>query len=137
VLGIGLQMLAVEIDQLEGAFDQMVAKRADAVLLNAAGGTGLALPHIMELASQRGLPVMSEDPTGVALGGLLSYGPNFVALYRYAAGYAVKILQGTRPADLPVERPRVFDCVINLKTAQALGLTIPQHVLRQATEVIQ
>jgi putative tryptophan/tyrosine transport system substrate-binding protein len=137
VLGMQLQVVAVEIDQLESAFEKMVAVRADAVLLNAAGGTGLALPRIIDLASQWRLPVMSEDPTAVALGGLLSYGPNFEALYRNAAGYAVKILRGTRPADLPVEQPRVFDCAVNLRTAQVLGVTIPQHVLLQATEVIQ
>jgi putative ABC transport system substrate-binding protein len=67
----------------------------------------------------------------------MSYGPNFVALYRHVAGYAAKILRGTKPADLPVEQPRVFDCVINLQTAQSLGVTIPPHVLLQATEIIR
>jgi putative ABC transport system substrate-binding protein len=137
ILGIRLQVHAVDINDLEAAFDAMVAERADAVLLNAAAGTGLALPRIVELAVQRRLPVMSEDPAAVALGGLMSYGPNFVALYRNAAGYVAKILRGAKPADLPVEQPREFDFVINLKTAQALGLTIPQHILLQATEVIQ
>jgi putative tryptophan/tyrosine transport system substrate-binding protein len=136
-LALQLQMLAVDIDDLEAAFNAMLGSHAEAVLLNGAGGTGLALPHIVELATQRRLPLMSEDPEAVRLGGLMSYGPNFVALYGHAAGYVVKVLRGAKPADLPVEQPTTFDFVINLQTAQALGLTIPQHVLLQATEVIQ
>ena len=67
----------------------------------------------------------------------MAYGPRTTALYRRLAAYADKILKGAKPADLPVEQPMTLDFVINLKTAQALGLTIPQHVLLQATEVIQ
>ena len=67
----------------------------------------------------------------------MSYGPNRAALYRRAAYYVDRILRGDRPADLPIEQPREFDFAINIQTAQALGLTIPQHVLLQATEVIQ
>ena len=70
-------------------------------------------------------------------GGLMFYGPNQLDLFRRAATYVDKILKGTKPADLPVEQPTRFDFVVNLKTAQALGLTIPQSVLLQATEVIQ
>jgi putative ABC transport system substrate-binding protein len=80
---------------------------------------------------------MWQQSEAVSRGGLMAYGPNRAALYQRAAYYVDRILQGTPPAELPVEQPREFDCVINLKTAQALGLTIPQHVLLQATEVIQ
>jgi putative ABC transport system substrate-binding protein len=73
----------------------------------------------------------------VVEGGLLHYGAKQAELNRRAAYYVDRILKGARPADLPVEQPREFDFVINLKTAQALGLTIPQHVLLQATEIIQ
>jgi putative ABC transport system substrate-binding protein len=73
----------------------------------------------------------------VDAGGLLSYGPNFPALFRRAATYVDKILKGTKPADLPVEQPTKFELVLNLKTAQALGVTIPPSVLFQADEVIK
>ena len=70
-------------------------------------------------------------------GGLMSYEPRFTELYRRAAHYVDRILRGAKPADLPVEQPMTFDFIINLQTAQALGLTIPHHGLLQATEVIQ
>jgi putative tryptophan/tyrosine transport system substrate-binding protein len=81
--------------------------------------------------------MISADRALAEAGGLMSYGPNFNEQYRRAAYYVDRILKGTGPADLPIEQPREFDFVINLKTAQALGLTLPPHVLLQATEVIQ
>jgi putative ABC transport system substrate-binding protein len=80
---------------------------------------------------------MADRREYVARGALTGYGPSAFQTYRRAAAYVDKILKGAKPADLPVEQPREFDFVINLKTAQALGLTIPEHVLLQATEVIQ
>ena len=80
---------------------------------------------------------MSERRDFVQAGGLMAYGPSIPDLWRRAATYVDKILKGTKPADLPVEQPTTFDFVLNLKTAQALGLTIPPHVLLQATEVLQ
>jgi len=83
------------------------------------------------------MPTMFSVRDYLIAGGLMSYGPNRLDMFRRASGYVDKILKGTRPADLPVEQPTTFDFVINLRTAQALGLTIPQPVLQQATEVIQ
>jgi putative ABC transport system substrate-binding protein len=86
---------------------------------------------------QSRLPSTWEQTRAVGRGGLMGYGPNRADLYRRAATYVDKILQGAKPADLPVEEPTTFDFVINLRTAQVLGLTIPPSVLQQATEVIQ
>ena len=100
----------------------------------------LTLTHrarIVEFAARGGLPAIYELREFAELSGLLVYGPSLDAMYRRAAAYADKILKGTKPADLPIELPTTFDFVINLKTAQALGLTIPQSVLVQATEIIQ
>ena len=80
---------------------------------------------------------MFEQRELVDAGGLISYGPNVPELFRRAATYVDKILKGANPADLPVEQPTRFDFVVNLTTAQNLGLTVPQEVLMQATEVIQ
>ena len=95
------------------------------------------MAQIAELATQGRLPAMYETRDFVDAGGLMLYGPSLADLYRRAASYIDKILKGTKPADLPVEQPTKFDFVINLKTARALGLTIPQSVLLQATELIQ
>jgi putative tryptophan/tyrosine transport system substrate-binding protein len=86
--------------------------------------------------AQARLPAMYEIRDWTEAGGLMSYGPSFVAMHQRAAYYVDRILKGAKPADLPVEQPREFELVINSKTAQALGLTIPHHVLLQATEVI-
>jgi putative ABC transport system substrate-binding protein len=86
--------------------------------------------------SQR-LPSMSGLTAFTDAGGLMVYGPNFPSSHRRAAYYVDRVLKGTKPADLPVEQPTTFDFILNLRTAQALGLTIPQHVLLQATEVVQ
>ncbi|HEY7063304.1 MAG TPA: ABC transporter substrate-binding protein [Chloroflexota bacterium] len=93
--------------------------------------------RIAALAGEMRLPLISAARAWSETGALMSYGPNVPALYRRAAHYVDRILKGTRPTELPVEQPREFEFVINLKTAQALGLTIPQHVLLQATEIIQ
>ena len=96
-----------------------------------------AAARLADLAVKSRLPSMHSQRPAVEAGGLMSYGPSIVALFRRAAVYVDKILKGAKPADLPVEQPTKFELVINLKTAKALGLTIPPAVLARADEVIQ
>ena len=92
---------------------------------------------LLELASKARLPMIESERRFVDAGGLMSYGANLGDLYRRSAGYVDKILKGAKPGDLPVEQPTKFELVVNLKTAKALGLTIPQSVLLRADEVIR
>jgi putative ABC transport system substrate-binding protein len=93
--------------------------------------------RIVDLAAKNRAPTMFPFREFVEAGGLLSYGPNFLELWRRTATYVDKILKGARPSELPVEQPTRFELVINLKTATALGLTIPQSVLVRADQIIQ
>jgi len=94
-------------------------------------------PRILDLAVKSRLPVMFPQSEYVEDGGLMSYVPNYPDLFRRAATYADKILKGRKPADLPVEQPRKFELVINLKAAKQIGLTIPPNVLARADRVIK
>jgi ABC-type uncharacterized transport system substrate-binding protein len=93
--------------------------------------------QLAELSGQHRMPTMFSVREYLVNGGLMAYGPNRLDMFRRAAAYVDKILKGARPSDLPVEQPTVFDFAINLKTAQALGIAIPQTVAQQATELIQ
>jgi putative ABC transport system substrate-binding protein len=123
--------------ELEGAFAVMERERAGALLvltspLSASEGRRLA-----DLALRHRLPTMFERRENVESGGLMSYGADFPDMFRRSAAYVDKILRGAKPADLPVEQPTKFELVINLKTAKALGLTIPPSLLLRADAVIQ
>jgi putative tryptophan/tyrosine transport system substrate-binding protein len=91
----------------------------------------------VEFTIHEHLPAVSWAREFAELGGLISYGPNSSDMYRKAANYVDKVLKGAKPADLPIEQPTKFELVINLKTAKALGITIPQSLLLRADEVIQ
>jgi putative ABC transport system substrate-binding protein len=93
--------------------------------------------QILELAAQHALPVVSRYKDFADAGALIAYGPSLPAIYRRAADYTDKILKGVKPSDLPIEEPRRFDLVVNLKTARSLGLTVPTSVLVRADQVLE
>ena len=97
----------------------------------------LARRQLVEFMAERRLPAIYFDRAFTEAGGLLSYGPNWLALFHRVAAYVDRILKGTKPADLPVEEPTQFELVINLKTAEAVGITMPPLLLFQADEVIR
>jgi ABC-type uncharacterized transport system substrate-binding protein len=136
---LGLQLQLREArgpGEFEGAFAVMAKERAGALLVTGDPMFFLHRARLAELAVKNRLPSMSTQGQWVEAGGLMSYGPSFPDLYRRAATYVDKILKGARPADLPIEQPTKFELVINLKTAQALGLTIPRSLLQRADQVI-
>jgi putative ABC transport system substrate-binding protein len=132
-----LPIAVQEPGEFEGAFSAMARAQVDALFVADAAVFMTARTRLVELAATSRLPTMFAHPDFVLAGGLMSYGPSYSERFRLAATYVDKILKGTKPADLPVEQPTKLELVINLKTAQALGLTIPPALLFQATEVIQ
>jgi len=124
-------------EEIEPAFGEATRRRADAMYV---GGDPVAVsqrPLVAELALRHRLPSFFLFREHVEAGGLMSYGADRTDLVRRGAGYVDRILRGALPRDLPIEQPTKFDLVINLKTARALGLAIPQSLLLQAAEVIQ
>ncbi len=137
-LGIQLQLAqARDPSEFEAAFATMSSKRAEALMVLADVTFITHRKRIVELAALSRLPAMYGERDFVDAGGLMFYGASLTDTYRRAAVYVDKILKGAKPADLPVEQPTKFELVINLKTAKALGLTIPQPLLLRADEVIQ
>ena len=137
-LGLQLQLHeAREPGEFDGAFAAMAKERAVALLVFGDPMFFLHRGRLAGLALKSRLPSMSTQWQWVEAGGLMSYGPSLPDLWRRAATYVDKILKGAKPADLPIEQPTKFELVINLKTAKALGLTIPQSLLARADEVIQ
>jgi putative ABC transport system substrate-binding protein len=136
---LGMVLTPLEVQEprdLDGAFGA-AREGADAVVVLDESFTLNNADRIADLAARYHLPLIAGFLEHPRAGSLMSYGPNRTALFRRAAYYVDRILKGAKPLELPIEQPREFDFVINLKTAQALGLTIPQHVLLQATEVLQ
>ncbi len=137
-LGVRLQPLeARDSREIDKAFAAMTSDRAGALLVLVDPVLASHRERIANLAAKGRLPAVYGVRTHAEAGGLLVYGANLFDLYRRAATYVDKILKGAKPADLPVEQPTKFELVINLKTAKALGLTIPQSVLGRADEIIQ
>jgi putative ABC transport system substrate-binding protein len=119
------------------AFSEMIRARAGALTVLASGMFNTERRRLVDLAAKNRLPAVYPWREAVDAGGLMSYGPNIADLNRRAATYVDKILKGAKSADLPVERPTKFEVVINLKTAKALGLTIPPSLLARADQVIE
>jgi putative ABC transport system substrate-binding protein len=137
-LGVTLQLYLVQApEELASAFAAMTKARAEALLGESQTFFWVHRQRIADLAAQGRLPGMYHHRGLVEAGGLMSYAADEPAMYRRLGFYVDKILTGAKPADLPVEQPTKFELVINLKTAKALGLTIPQSLLNRADEVIQ
>ena len=137
-LGVQLQLLEARgPNEFDGAFGAMAKERVGALLVLSDAIFSFHRTRIADLAARSRLPAAYGVRESVEAGGLMSYGASFVDLYRRAATYADQILKGAKPAELPVAQPTTFELVINMKTAKALGLTIPQSVLLRADHVIQ
>jgi putative tryptophan/tyrosine transport system substrate-binding protein len=136
--GIELVSLGVRTpEDLDRAYQTAVEGRLDGIVVILDAMISRSRDRLVDLSTRNGLPTISGDTEFAAAGGLMAYGPNLVRQTQRAAHYVDRILRGAKPADLPVEQPTRFEFVTNLHTAQALGLTIPPHVLAQATEIIQ
>jgi len=136
--GITLQQVQIGPDgDVSSAFRAIVGGRVEAVIVFGSPRLWARRVQISDLARKNALPTIFMFREGPDAGGLMSYGTSLTDSWRRAATYVDKILKGTKPADLPVEQPTKFELVINLKTAKALGLTIPQSILVRADELIQ
>jgi putative ABC transport system substrate-binding protein len=138
-MGIQLQLLDVQSSEdLDRVFQALARDRPDALTTtNAPLARFGRMVDIVDFAANQRLPTIYPFREAVVIGGFMSYGVSLPAMYRRAAYYVDRILKGTKPADLPVEQPMTFDFVVNMKTAQALGITFPNEIMLQVTEVIQ
>jgi putative ABC transport system substrate-binding protein len=127
---------AASESEIDAAFAVLAQLHADGLVFSSdrlLGGRN----QLVTLASRHSVPVIGEFRNFALAGGLIAYGPNISQMFRQAGVYAGRILKGENPADLPVQQPTQFELVINLKTAKALGLTVPQSLLARADEVIE
>jgi len=137
-LGIEVQNLSVRTPaDLEGAYQIAAEGRLDGIVVMLDPLIANSRDRLVELSTKTGLPTISGDATFAAAGGLMSYGPSLARQAERAAYYVDRILKGTKPADLPVEQPMTFELVVNLKTARELGITFPNEIMLQVTEVVE
>jgi putative ABC transport system substrate-binding protein len=137
---LAVQIRAVDVKsatELDGAFDAAKSWRADALIVLSNPLSLAYRTRIGDLAKKAGLPTIYLYRAHVDAGGLISYGPDLPDMFRRCGGYVGRILGGTKPADLPVERPARFELVVNLKIAKAIGITIPETILVRADEVLE
>jgi putative ABC transport system substrate-binding protein len=137
-IGVSAQVLDVRrIEDIEPAFETAARERADALIIALDAVTEVNRTVIADLAARRPIPAIYPTRSYIDPGGLIAYGVSFVDLYRRAAGYVDKIIQGARPADLPVEQPTNFELIVNLRAAKAMGFALPPTLLARADEVVE
>jgi len=136
--GAQLHILKADSEsEIDAAFASLIEAHAGALVIGSDPFFSGRRRQLVALASRHAVPTIYDTSEFVAAGGLISYGPSFAANYRQVGIYVGRILEGAKPADLPVQQPTRFELVANLKTAKALGLTIPQTILMRADEVIE
>ena len=137
-LGIKLQSLEVRsLDDFESAFAQAKKERSQALITTPGPLVATQQRQVLDFAAESRLPAMYSNSEFVEAGGLMSYAPNYMDLFRRTVDLVDKILKGTKTADLPIDQPKKFEFIINLKAAKQIGLTIPPNVLARADKVIR
>jgi len=137
---LGLALLFTKVDEPDDfprAFAAVTEARADALLVSETAATFVRQRLVIDFASRNRLPAIYGYTDSVKAGGLMGYGTDYVDLFRRAAACVIKILKGARPGELPIEQPTKFSLAVNMRTARALGLTIPPSVLVRAGQVIE
>jgi putative ABC transport system substrate-binding protein len=136
--GVQLSILRAATDsEIDAAFASLIQLRADALIVATDPFLNSRRDQLVALASRHAVPAIYYWREFAAAGGLISYGTSLAGMYRLAGAYVARVLGGVKPADLPVQQPTTFELVVNLKTAKALGLTVPPSILARATEVIE
>jgi len=136
--GITLQSLPIQrAEDIDAAFEHAAREQAHGIIVLSSPLTYLQCLHITSLALKTQLPTITLFTAFPKIGGLMAYGPHFPSMFMRAANYVARILAGTKPSELPIERPSKFELVINLKTAKALGFKVPETLLVRADEVIE